>query len=171
MSGSTELFLQHCQLPNLTHIQHLRALTKEITDETDIAAKTAQDRALIKQLQSNITNILNPSTSHAEEQRVRREEEQRVIDNTPIITIPRITTVKPILQSRNPTAKRALKNTPQIHGRVTRNNTPGAVPMITRAENHNSHGFGPYDRNDLVLIMSMSCPPTPPPATHMPTSP
>jgi len=147
-------------------MQHLRALAKEITDETDIAAKTPQGRALIKQLQSNIINILNPSTTHMEEQRVRREEEQRVIDNTPIITIPRITAAEPILQSRNPTAKRILKNTPRVHGCVTRNNTPGAVPMITRVENHNPHGFGPYNRNDPVLIMSMTCPPTPPPATH-----
>jgi hypothetical protein len=155
----------------LTHIQHLRALTKEIADETDVAAKTIQGRALIKKLQANIENILNPSTSHVEEKRVRREDEQRVIDNTPIITIPRITTAEPILQSRNPTAKRALKNTPRIHGRVTRNNTPGAVPMFTRAKNHIPHGFGPYDRNDPVLIMSMSCPPIPPKIAHTPTSP
>jgi hypothetical protein len=62
VSGSTELFPQHCQLPNLTHIQHLRALTKEIADETNVAAKTVQGRALIKKLQANIDNILNPST-------------------------------------------------------------------------------------------------------------
>ena len=37
VSGSTKLFPQHCQLPNLTHIQHLRALSKEIADETEIA--------------------------------------------------------------------------------------------------------------------------------------
>jgi hypothetical protein len=90
----------------LTHIQHLRALTKEIADETDIAAKTPQGRAIIEQLKVNIKNILNPTANHSEDQRVRREEEQRVIDNAPIITIPRITNADSILQSRNPTAKR-----------------------------------------------------------------
>jgi hypothetical protein len=61
-----------------------------------------------------------------------REEEQRVINNTPIITIPRITNAPPIMQARNPSSKRALKLTPRIHKRVTRNNTPGKFPEINR---------------------------------------
>ena len=167
VSGSTELFPQHCQLPNLTHIQHLRALSKEIADETEIATKTPQGRAIIEQLKVNLQNILNPEDDHSEKQRVRREEEQRVIDNSPIITIPRITKADPILQSRNPTAKRLLKNTQRIHGRATRNNTPGGLPQITRAiPNANPHGFGPYNSNDPVLIMSMTSPPRPPPTTY-----
>jgi hypothetical protein len=63
------------------------------------------------------------------EQRVR-EEQQRVIDETPILTIPRITNAPPIMHAHNPMSKRALKNTPQIHRRVTRNNMPGGVTMI-----------------------------------------
>ncbi len=31
------------------------------------------------------------------------------------------------MESRNPTAKRHLKNTPRVHSRVTRNNVPGIV--------------------------------------------
>ncbi len=61
-----------------------------------------------------------------------REQEQRVIDDTPILTIPRITNVPAIIQSRNPTAKQALKTTPRIHRCDTRNNTPGALPLITK---------------------------------------
>jgi hypothetical protein len=67
-----------------------------------------------------------------EEQQRVREEQQRVIDDTPILTIPRITDAPPIMQARNPTAKRALKNTPCIHRHQTRANTPGGVPSITR---------------------------------------
>ncbi len=63
-----------------------------------------------------------------------REEEQRVINNTPILTIPRITDVPNIMQSRNPTAKRALKKTVRPHRRVTRNSTPGIVPVPTLIE-------------------------------------
>ncbi len=62
-------------------------------------------------------------------------QQQRVIDNTPIITVPmvpRITNAPPILQSRNPTAKRTLKDTPCVHQRVTQNNTPGGIPKISR---------------------------------------
>jgi hypothetical protein len=48
-----------------------------------------------------------------------REEEHRVIDETPIPTIPRIMNAPPIMQARNPTAKRVLKNTLRLHRRLT----------------------------------------------------
>jgi hypothetical protein len=57
-----------------------------------------------------------------------------VIDDYPIRTIPRITDAPPIMQSCNPTAKRALQNTPQLHWRVTRNNTPGILPAPCTVE-------------------------------------
>jgi len=131
ISGSTELFPQHCQLPNLTPNQHFKALTNELVDSAVFANTTNEGRRLMKLLQADIQKIIHP-VPDLDEQRVRREEEQRVIDNTPILTIPRITDAPPIMQSRNPTAKRAIKTTPRLHRRVTRNNTPGAVPMITR---------------------------------------
>ncbi len=138
ISGSTELFPQHWQLPNQTPHQHFRTLTEELADLTAIASATQKVRRLIKLLQENIKKILNP-TSALEEQRVRDNDiqipQQRVIDNTPIITgplVPRITNAPPILQARNPTAKRTLKDTPCVHQWVTRNNTPGSVPKIIR---------------------------------------
>jgi hypothetical protein len=58
-----------------------------------------------------------------EEQRVQEahtqavcKEEQRVINDTPILTIPRITDAPNIMQSHNPTAKKGIKKdskTPQ----------------------------------------------------------
>ena len=56
---------------NLTKMQHLRALTGKLDNETKIAAQTPQGRVCIKNLQSNITKILNPSVAHDEEQ-IRR---------------------------------------------------------------------------------------------------
>ena len=142
ISGSTELFPQHCQLPNLTPMQHLKALTKEIQEETAKAANTPKGRKLIKLLQLNLKKILSPNIEEqrvtVDEERVamplpsEREQQQRVINNTPIITVPRITNAEPIMQSRNPTSKRVLKQTPRSHRRVTRNNTPGQVPPISR---------------------------------------
>ncbi len=69
ISGSTELFRQHCQLPNLTPHQHFRALTDELTEATAIASATQKGLRLIKLLQENIKKILNP-TDALEEQRV-----------------------------------------------------------------------------------------------------
>ncbi len=93
ISGSTELFPQHCQLPNLTPHQHFRALTEELANATAIASAKPKGRRLIKLLQENIKKILNP-TSALEEQRVRdndiRMQQQRVIDSTPIITVPMV---------------------------------------------------------------------------------
>jgi hypothetical protein len=58
--------------------------------------------------------------------------ERRVIDETPILTVLRITDTPPIMQAWNPTAKRVLKITSQIHRQLTRNNTLGGVPLIRR---------------------------------------
>jgi hypothetical protein len=61
------------------------------------------------------------------EQLARQTEEQRVINETPIITIPRITDLPPIVTSNNPTAKRKLKRTKRLHRQVRRNNTLGIM--------------------------------------------
>jgi len=132
-----KLFHQHCQLPNLSPMQHLRALCNELKTETMDAANTPRGHQIVKTLQTDIDAILNPTAKYDKEQRViakQREEQQRVIDETPIRTVTHITTAEPIMQSRNPTTKRELKNTPRLHGRITRNNTPGAVPPITQVE-------------------------------------
>ena len=121
--------------------QHLRALIDELRDSMAIAATTSKRWRLLKLLQSNLQTILNPPPSmdtprteqrvSAEQQRVR-EEQQRVINDTPIRTIPRITNAPPIMQARNPMAKRALKSTKRIHQRQMQANTPGSVPMTTQ---------------------------------------
>jgi hypothetical protein len=116
----TELFPQHCQLPNLTANQHFRALTDELAYETVTANKTPTGRCLIKLLQSRIKQIVEPTPEPTEqeaqeqEQRVRLQQ-QIVIDKTPILTIPHIMNAPPIMKAQNPMAKRALKNTPRLH--------------------------------------------------------
>jgi hypothetical protein len=47
ISGSTELFLQHCQLPDMTPHQHLRVLTDELTDGATKATHTPKDKHLL----------------------------------------------------------------------------------------------------------------------------
>ncbi len=138
MSGSTELFPQHCLIPSLTKQQHFWALTEELAKAVVEANTTPAGKRLIKALQGKIKQALNPQIVQDEqrvreiEQRVERENQQRVIDNTPIFTIPRITDAPAIMQSRNPTTKWMLKNNPRIHRRVMQNNTPGGLLLITR---------------------------------------
>ena len=132
--GSTELSPQHCQMPNMTPHQHFCALTDKLTKSMAVASATSKGQRLLKFLQEKIKTILNPPSSTATpraEQRVSREQ-QRVIDKTPILTIPQITDAPPTMQAWNPTTKRVLKNTLRVHQRVTRNNTPGGVPQVAR---------------------------------------
>jgi hypothetical protein len=121
ISGSTKLFPQHCQLPALTPHQHLRALKEELAAEGSIEGMTTKGRRLLTLLQSHVGNIVTPppplpatATKQRAEQRVSTEQ-QRVINNTPIITLPCITNAPAIMKSRNPTAKRAIKTTPLVH--------------------------------------------------------
>ncbi len=128
VSGSTELFPQHCQLPDMTPHQQFQALTDELTADTDRTSTTPKGRRILLLLKDQITTLLLPPLTD-EEQRVRddasREAQQRVIDNSPIVTVPWITDAPGIMELRNPTAKQNLKNTPRVHSRVTRNNVPG----------------------------------------------
>ena len=60
VSGSTELFPQHCQLPALTPHQHFRALTDELMENTALAGMTQKRRRLLKLLGRRIKDILDP---------------------------------------------------------------------------------------------------------------
>jgi hypothetical protein len=46
-SGSTKLFPQHCQLPDMTPHQHLHALTDELADKTPQASTTPKGKRLL----------------------------------------------------------------------------------------------------------------------------
>jgi hypothetical protein len=84
ISGSAELFPQHCKIPNMSPHQHLGALTDELQDTTAVAASTSKGRCILKLLKSNLQTILNlpllaatPRTEQRvtkEHQKVREEE-------------------------------------------------------------------------------------------------
>ncbi len=140
ISGSTDLFPQHCQLPNMTPHQHFRALIDEMMDDLERQSTTPKGRCILALLKDRIARLLAPPPT-IDEQRVRTEEqrvnndgiheaEQRVINETPIVTIPRITDAPSIMEARNPTAKRALKATPRVHR-----------PSKSRTKQHAGHSF------------------------------
>jgi hypothetical protein len=144
-----------------------------LAKSTAIASETNKGRRLIKLLQSKIKGILHPPASAntpQAEQRVR-EEEQRVIDEIPILTIPQITDAPPIMQAQNLTAKRVLKLTPQLHRRLTQNKTPGGIPLIRRV-----HPIPNSDTPEHLPMMGIALPcrwrllQTQPKATTPPTT-
>ena len=71
-----------------------------------------------------------------DQQRVAQSEEQRVgttPEMTPVLDLRRMSNAPPIMIAPNPTTKRALKFTKQVHRHITRNNIPGTVPPTTPA--------------------------------------
>ena len=103
LPGLTEIFPQHCQLLVLTPHQHLRELTDELAAEGSTAGQMTKGRRLLKLLQSHIGDILTPLPVIApslpkmsEEQRVNTEQ-LRVINDSPIVMIPRITDAPAIM--------------------------------------------------------------------------
>jgi hypothetical protein len=77
--------------------QHFRALTEELAKVVDNKNGTLMGQRLIKNLQAKIKealqlpNVQKEQRVWEQEQRVMREQEQKVIDDTPILTIPCIT--------------------------------------------------------------------------------
>jgi hypothetical protein len=66
--GLAEFFQQHCQVPNLSNMAHLKALTKELEMATSLMVKTHKGRTFIHKLKIVIDGILNANAR--EEQRV-----------------------------------------------------------------------------------------------------
>jgi hypothetical protein len=105
----------------MTPHQHLHALTDELTNVATEATDTPKGKRLLRLLQDKITTMLAPPPT-LEEQRVannniilQKETEQRVIDDSPILTIKCITNAPGIMELQNRTAKQTLKTTPRTH--------------------------------------------------------
>jgi hypothetical protein len=82
-------------------VHDAQALTDVLMSEGKTAGQTPKSRRLLTLLQSHINDILNPPAPPPEEQRVTVEEQrvsadvqyediQRVINDTPILTVQRI---------------------------------------------------------------------------------
>ena len=112
ISGSFDLFPQHCLIPELTIDQHAEVVFTELTDTIGQLPKKSKKRMLQKLAQALAqfaTSMDPPSTT------------QRV----------GVTYVSPpVTTSTNPTDRRVLQATTRTHQRVTRNNTPGGVSII-----------------------------------------
>ncbi len=82
MSGSTELFPQHCQLPDMSPHQHFCALVDEMSDDVNRQSMTPKGRQILNLLRDRITSLLAPPPMPSEQrvaleqQRVRNAEAQ-----------------------------------------------------------------------------------------------
>jgi hypothetical protein len=162
ISGSAELFPQHCQVPFLSTSDHMQELTNEVVSTLKNMTPEKQRRVLML-FQAKLANtsvhpggpaflmspchawilpeediqrVPQPRTPTQDQQRVAPSAEQRV-GTTPDITVfhdlCRMSNAPPIMNAPNPTTKRALQSTKRVHRRITQNNVPGTIPPITPA--------------------------------------
>ena len=130
LSGSAELFPQHCQVPNLSRDELLKALTEELQTETTVVAGNTKRTALLKLLCTHLDKLISPQPT---------VEEQRVTDSQPLAPQPermefqRVTDSPAVMKARDPTANWNLVKTARTHQHQTQNNTPGDVPAIQRS--------------------------------------
>jgi hypothetical protein len=161
ISGSAELFPQHCQVLFLTTKDHLQELTNEMVSTLGAMTPVIQ-RHLLNLVQKKLSDegicpggptfLMSPC--HAwilpegneqqvpqavapmqDQQRVVTSGEQRVGPTHEIILIKdlrRMSEAPPIMNVPNPTTKRVLKLTKRVHRWLTWNNIPRTVPPITR---------------------------------------
>ena len=132
-SGSFDLFPQHCQLPTLNEEEH----AEEVMDELIGSMKKMKKKFKTKLLGKLKKAIKIIATNEAQIERVAEgteltpdsEGEGEGEENFQQRVVPAVTT------STNPTDTRELKLTkPGTHGRRTRGNIPGKVPVIVRDE-------------------------------------
>jgi hypothetical protein len=162
ISGSAELFPQHCQVPFLSTKDHLQELTNEMVSTLGAMTPAKQRRVLTLVRRKLSDEVICPggptfltSPCHAwilpegneqqmpqavapmrDQQRVVTSGEQRVGPTHEIISIEdlrQMSDAPPIMNAPNPTTKWALKLTKRVHPRLTLNNIPGTVPPITPA--------------------------------------
>jgi hypothetical protein len=128
VSGSYDLFPQHCILPTFTPEQHASEVHRELFESIQTLNKSAKCKFLKKIAKA--LDILNTTP----EQRVASEGEttdhpedalplQRVVEH------PTVTT------SANPTDPKELRAKPRTHQRTTRNNIPNRLPAIINPVN------------------------------------
>jgi hypothetical protein len=133
VSGSADLFPQHCQVPNLSRDEDLKALTEELHTKTTVAAGTTKEKTLLKLLRTHLDALILPPPAMAE-QRVTNI--QLPSPNPVVRELQRVTNSPAIMHAWDPTSKQNLINTMRIHWRNTQQNTPEDVPAIQRSSNH-----------------------------------
>jgi hypothetical protein len=126
--GTAELFLQHCQVPNLSPAEHLKALTDKLATKTTNSATTPKVNTLLKNFPTHLDALIKPPPAAAE---LRVPASMPTVP-TPQMELQRVSNSPAIMQTRDPMAKRNLIKTKQTHQLKTHNNTPGWIPAIQR---------------------------------------
>eukprot|EP00804_Cyclotella_cryptica_P005555 CCRYP_003060-RA/>CCRYP_003060-RA protein AED:0.28 eAED:0.31 QI:0/0/0/1/0/0/4/0/813 len=128
VSGSYDLFPQHCILPTFTPAQHTHEVHRELFESLQTLDKPTK-RKFLKKI-ARALDILNSTP------------EQRVTSGGDTTTHPanklpmqRVVEHPTVTTSTNPTDPRELRVKPRTHQRTTRHNVPNSLPPIINPVN------------------------------------
>jgi hypothetical protein len=110
ISRSAELFPQHCQVPNLSQNEHLRALTEELQTTAQSVKETPKGKAMINTLQQQLNELME-LVQTPPEQRVSKTNTHPPIKQP----IQKVLQAPEIMKTRSPMAKRNLILTKRSH--------------------------------------------------------
>jgi hypothetical protein len=140
VSGSANLFPQHCMAPTNTPESHVQELSNELQHNLIALSRKQRNmtvsKSLAHHLDGYITGTPIPPQEQMAEKRVEAVEQQRVMDIIPITTHPgiqRVSDTPVMLTANNPTPTRILRTKMRTHQCHTHRNTPGVLPKITRS--------------------------------------
>eukprot|EP00804_Cyclotella_cryptica_P019081 CCRYP_014487-RA/>CCRYP_014487-RA protein AED:0.29 eAED:0.21 QI:0/0/0/1/0.5/0.33/3/0/1151 len=138
ISGSYDLFPKHCILPTLTPDQHVHEVYTELFEAVQKLSRPSRKKVLHKiakaldTLTTTAPQIINTDTT-SEGVVVTTHQHTTPGD----VTFQRVSDAPEITTTTNPTDPTTVKQTPRIHKRVTRANTPGQLPIIVNPGNPN----------------------------------
>ena len=137
VSGSAELFPQHCREPTYSPDSHVKELSAELQENMATVGRKSRTVNVLKLLARHLEAYLTGAPPPAPEQRVNDRLEQRVTKAsiptmTPLPEIQRVSDAPPTMVANNPTSKRIMQKKTRTHQQATRRNTPGALPHIVR---------------------------------------
>ena len=145
VSGSAELFLQHCREPTYSTDSLVKELSAELQENMAMVGRKSRTVNVLKLLAQHLEAYLTGKPPPAPEQRVNDRLEQRVTKDSipamsPLPEIQRVSNAPPTMVANYPTSKRIMQKKTRTHQRVTRRNTPGALPHIVRPLNLSPEG-------------------------------
>jgi hypothetical protein len=135
VSGSTDLFPQHCIEPMFTPFTHVKELANELKQMLATMRCKKLNLATLKTLKEHADAYIAGNPPPQPLQPLEQRVQQRVIDLatqslSPILQ--RVSTPSITALANNPTAPRKLQTTKRTHKRNTQVNTPGSLSCITR---------------------------------------
>ena len=124
VSGSYNLFPQHCIMPTFTREEHATSVSDELQEAILGLDKKAKKR-LLKAMATSMATMT--ATINASPQRLDKPPTSEGVPQGQ-----RVGPAPPVTMTTNPTAPTVVQTAPRTHQRTTRHNTPGITAVTER---------------------------------------